>query len=204
MLLRETRGTWARAEENGLSRWIAAIALLGLVACPSADAADLPSLPSLAQDPQLPPPSVWKGFYVGTGVSASVSKGAKGAFGGDVFAGYDHTFENGVVLGVKFDTGYNPWLSSYGKYRGFDFAETDVKVGYEMGKFTPYVMTGVAIAKGTNFGSPLPDANASLNGLLGGPGGISAVGVAGVGVDYAVTNNLHVGVAAFINGANGH
>ena len=180
-------------------RWICLSALCGLAALSSAAAADLPSLPSLAVDPQLAPPSMWKGFYVGTGISASVAKGAKGAFGGDVFAGYDRTFDNGVVLGVRFDTGYNPWLSTGGKYRGFDFAETDVKLGYEMGKFTPYVMTGVALAKGTNFGSALPDANASLNGLFGGPGGVQAVGVAGVGLDYAVTNSLHVGVAAFVN-----
>lgn len=183
-------------------RPICLIALLGFTALTPAAAADLPSLPSLAADPQLAPPSAWKGFYVGSGLSASFAKGSKGAFGGDLFAGYDHTFDNGVVLGVKFDTGYNPWLSGPGKYRGFDFAETDVKLGYEMGKLTPYVMTGVALARGTAFGAALPDAAASLNGVLGGPGGLQAVGVAGVGVDYAITNNVHVGVAAYMNGTS--
>jgi len=173
-------------------------ALLAIAAAPAAGA-DLPTLPSLAIDPQLPPPDYWKGLYVGTGISVSVAKGAKGQAGGDVFAGYDRHFDNGLMLGVQFDTGYNPWVVPNGRYRGFDFAQTTVSLGYEMGRFTPYVMAGVALAKGTNFASGLPDANATMNGLFAGPGAVQAVGVGGVGFDYAVTNNLHFGMAAYLN-----
>ncbi len=66
--------------------------------------ADLPALPSLAIDPQLPAPD-WKGFYVGGGVSLGVAKGAKGQVGEDVFVGYDRPLDNGLILGVRFDTG---------------------------------------------------------------------------------------------------
>ena len=118
-------------------------------------AADLPALPSLAADPETQAPN-WKGFYVGTEVAAAVFKGGKGAFGGDVFAGYDHRFDNNVVLGVRFSTGYSPWVFPGGATRGFDFAETSVKVGYEMGRLTPYVVTGVALARPTNFGGGPP------------------------------------------------
>jgi opacity protein-like surface antigen len=177
--------------------------LAAMIACASpAFAADLPALPSLATDPQLPPPS-WKGLYVGSGVSFAVAKGAKGSVGGDVFAGYDHRFENGLVLGVQFDTGYNPWVVPNSRARCFDFAESSIKVGYEMGRLTPFVSAGVALAKGAPFTGGLPDANASINGLFSGPGGYQAVGVMGAGVDYALTNNLHVGVAAYINNGGG-
>jgi len=174
------------------------LAFAALAAPASALAADLPSqtaLPSLAADPETQAPN-WKGFYVGTGISVAAFKGEKGAVGGEVFAGYDHTFDDHVVLGVRFSSGYNPWIFPSGRYHGFDFAETSVKLGYEMGRLTPYVVTGVGLARAANVGGGLADLNNSLNGAFSGPGAAQAVGTAGVGFDYAVTNNLHVGVEA--------
>jgi opacity protein-like surface antigen len=178
----------------------ALVALFAAIAAPAL-AADLPALPSTADSQPTEPD--WKGFYVGSGVSLSSIRGAKGQVGGDIFAGYDHVYSNGVVLGLQFDTGYDPWVLSK-NMKGFDFATTSVKLGYEMGRFTPYVTTGVGLAKATNFGAGLPNANNSVNGLFSGPGAVQAVGQVGVGLDYAVTNNLHVGVEAFVvNGGGG-
>jgi outer membrane immunogenic protein len=180
------------------TRFAFALAALGLAG--PALAAELPtqsSLPSLAADPGTQAPD-WKGFYVGTGVSVVSFKGEKGAVGGDVFAGYDRTFDNNLVLGVRFSTGYNPWLFPGGLYHGFDFAATSVKLGYEMGRLTPYVVTGVALARPTNFGGGLADPNNSINGLFAGPGALQAAGTAGVGFDYAITNNVHVGLEATV------
>jgi opacity protein-like surface antigen len=177
-----------------------ALAFAALALAPPASAADLPtqqSLPSLAADPETQAPN-WKGFYVGTELAVASFKGAKGAAGGDVFAGYDHTFDNNLVLGVRFSTGYDPWVFPSGPYRGFDFAETSVKLGYEMGRLTPYVVTGAALAWPTNFGGGLADPGATVNGLFAGPGALQAVGTVGAGVDYAVTNNLHVGLEAVV------
>ncbi len=170
-----------------------------LVAAASpAMAADLPTLPSLAADPETQAPN-WKGLYVGTDLSIASFKGVKGAaVGGDIYAGYDHTFDNNLVLGVRFSTGYSPWIFPGGGRQGFDYAETSVKVGYEMGRLTPYVVTGVGLARPTNFGGGIADLNDSINGVFGGPGALQAVGTAGVGFDYAVTNNLHVGVEATV------
>jgi opacity protein-like surface antigen len=160
-------------------------------------AADLPTLPSLAADPQTQAPN-WSGFYVGAGVEAAFAKGAKGAFGGDVEMGYDHVFSNNVVLGARFTTGFSPWVVPGSRFQGFDFAETSVKMGYEMGRLTPYVVTGVALARPTFTTGGGPNMNDSLNGVFGGPGDLQAAGTAGVGFDYAVTNNLHVGMEATI------
>ncbi len=180
---------------------LAAVFVAALAAAP-AIAADLPNLPSLAADPETQAPD-WKGFYVGAGVAVASFKGVKGAaVGGDVFAGYDRAFDNNVVLGVRFSTGYAPWIFPGGATHGFDFAETSVKLGYEMGSLTPYVVTGAGFARPTNFGGGLADPNNSINGLFAGPGALQAVGTVGAGFDYAVTNNLHVGLEAAV-GAGG-
>jgi opacity protein-like surface antigen len=177
------------------------VAVLAGFAAP-AMAADLPNLPSLAADPQTQEPN-WKGFYVGGGIEAAFSKGSKGAVGGDVYAGYDHAFDNNVVLGVRFSTGYSPGFGLGRSFQGFDFAETSVKVGYEMGRLTPYVMTGVALARPTYGGNGFGNMGDSLNGVFGGPGALQAAGTAGVGFDYAVTNNLHVGLEATVTNGGG-
>jgi len=179
-----------------LMRLLLAVLLIGAAA--PAMAADLPTLPSLAADPETQAPN-WKGFYVGAGVSVTSFKGSKAAAGGDVYGGYDHVFDNNVVLGVRFSTGYSPWLFPNGRLQGFDFAQTEVKVGYEMGALTPYVVTGVALARPIYGGGGLADMSQSINGLFSGPGALQAVGTAGVGFDYAVTNNLHVGMEARVS-----
>ena len=78
----------------------ALVALFAAIAAPAL-AADLPTLPSTGADRQPTEPD-WKGFYIGSGVSLSSIRGAKGQVGGDIFAGYDHVYSNGVVLGLQF------------------------------------------------------------------------------------------------------
>jgi opacity protein-like surface antigen len=177
------------------------LAALGLARLASAAIADESlTIPPLTIDPH-PEPSIWNGLYVGTGVTFAAAKGQKGQFGGDVFAGYDKTFENHLVLGVRFDSGYEPLLTSSGRFRGFDYAMTNVKLGYDFGRVTPYVYVGGGLAHATVFNFGLPDANAALNGLFYGPGGARAVTALGAGVDYHVTNNVTIGVSAgVVNG----
>ena len=188
---------------NAMNRqaFFLALAVAGLAAT-SAAAADLPnpSLPSFAADPMTQAPN-WSGFYVGAGVSAVAFKGAKAQFGGEAFAGYDHRFDNNVILGVRATAGYSPWAFPTGPYRGYSFGETDVKLGYAMGRLTPYVVAGAVLAR-PSYGADFGDLNQSINGLFSGPGAVQAVGTAGVGFDYAVTNNVTVGVEARVsNGA---
>ena len=131
-----------------MPRVVLIIAASIAVAVP-ARAADLPAVPANAAGPSsasdvpaigIDPSTAdfWRGFYVGSGVTASFAKGAKGAWGGDAYAGYGHAFSNGMTIGVEFDSGYAPWASPSGRFKGFDYAESEVKLGYEMGKFTPF------------------------------------------------------------------
>jgi opacity protein-like surface antigen len=177
---------------------LAIYAIAGLSSPAFAD--DSLTIPAAPIDPH-PEPSIWNGLYVGSGVTAAAAKGQKGQFGGDVFAGYDKTFSNNLVLGLKFDTGYAPFLTSSGRFHGFDYAMGEAKIGYDFGRVTPYLYAGGGLAHATAFNSALPDANQTLNGLFYGPGGTRAVTTLGAGVDYRITNNVTIGVSAgVVNG----
>jgi outer membrane immunogenic protein len=181
-----------------MKRFAAALLLL-----PTSALAD-PALtiPPQPMDP-APSPSMWNGFYVGTGVTAAAIRGQKAGFGGDVFAGYDHEFRNNVVLGLKADTGFAPVPTFSSRFQGFDYAMGEVRLGYDFGRVTPYVYAGGGIARATAFASELPDANATLNGAFGqGPGfGVTTLGA---GFDYHLNDKITVGVSAGVFRAPGY
>jgi opacity protein-like surface antigen len=177
------------------SKWILAAALCGLV---STGAEAAPSaLPSLALEPPPSPASasIWSGLYVGSEVFAVSGNGSKGHFGGDGQIGYYHELPNRLVIGVDAIGGFSPGLFAYGPVKGFDFGATDVRVGYDMGRWMPYVETGIMLAKPT-FGAEATyvDASQATNDLFSGPGHLRAAPRVGAGVDYAVTPNLHLNV----------
>jgi opacity protein-like surface antigen len=163
-----------------------------------------PSFPSLALDPQAPPPSIWKGLYVGSDVMVAGVKGSKPMAGGGAYIGYDHHFDNNLVLGVQASTGYAPLVFQPGPFKGFDYAQASVRVGYEMGRLTPFVTTGIALAKptgapGAGYLSPTDSANDVFNGTS----NLAASGVVGAGFNYALTSNTSVGLAAVVGTGRG-
>lgn len=178
------------------NRILIAVSLL-LLGLPQPAARAQAPLPSFALDPPPSPtsPSIWSGLYVGSGIFAVSGNGSKGHIGGDGQIGYYHEFNNRVVIGVDAIGGCSPGLWSAGPVKGFNFGGTDVRVGYEMGHWMPYVETGVVFAKPT-FGaqSTFVSASQATDDLLNGPGHIRAVPRVGAGIDYAVTPNLHVDV----------
>ena len=175
----------------------------------SASAADLPNMPqaypALAPSAADVTPNYWSGLYVGTDVSAWGGKGVKGGIGGDAYLGYDHAFDNGVIVGVRASTGYAPFLwstpSGFTKFTGTDYAGGEAIVGYRMGQVAPYVITGVSLARPTSFGWGF-NAGDSLNAVFSGPGAVQAVGEVGMGVTYQVTPNFSMGIEARMYKAN--
>ena len=160
-------------------------------AVPAPNAA--PSLPSLALNPEAPSP--WAGFYFGSEVEAAVAKGFKPGFGGAAFAGYNRELPNNLVIGVQGTAGYAPYLFVSGPNRGFNFAEASARVGYDMGRFMPYITAGVVFAKSNAFGVPAYTGAAdSMNALFAPGGDLRAAGMVGAGFDYAVTDKLSVGL----------
>lgn len=166
--------------------------------------AQTPSLPMLALDPQTPPPSIWKGLYVGSDVFFGAGKGAKGQVGGGAFIGYDHRFDNNLVLGVRATTGFAPFSLAHSPFKGYEYGEVSAKVGYEMGRFTPYLTTGIALAKPNGDpGAGYLGAADSVNYLFSNSSNLRASGIFGAGVDYALTNNTTIGVGAVVGTGRG-
>ena len=179
----------------------AALLLHPALAC----AADLPNPPSnypaLTSSPAEPEWNPWSGLYVGTGVSAWGGKGVKGGFGGDAYLGYDHVFDNGVVVGVRASSGYAPFLwatpNGFSQFTGTAYAGGSAVVGYQMGQLTPYMIAGVDLARPTRFGSFSSLDN--VNAVFSGPGAVQAVGTVGVGAIYHFNNNFSMGVEAIVH-----
>ena len=103
--------------------------------------------------------------------------------------------DNNVVVGVQASSGYLPGLTKFGP-SGYNFASTDVKLGYQMGALTPYVIAGYGVAKANGIGGGgFTNSGDALNNLFASHGPEATLAHVGAGFDYAVNNNLTIGVA---------
>jgi hypothetical protein len=173
-----------------VSLWLCALA-------PLAQAQEA-ALPFFAQGPAAPPEAAnpWAGLAVGSEVFALAGRGVRGGHvGGDGFVQYNHAFADNWFVSVQGSAGYSPSLWSRGPAGGFDFAMTNVKVGYDMGRLKTYMSAGVGLAKASDgFAGAVPNAADSFNNLFVGAGP-KAITDIGAGFDYAVTDRLTVSVS---------
>jgi opacity protein-like surface antigen len=184
-------------------RLVAAVALCGFATAAQADDTPPPAkLPTFAMNPEAPwtaagtpSTSPWAGFYVGSEVFAGSGKGLKGVVGGSAYAGYNREFDNNLVIGIEGSTGFAGASFKHGPFLGYDYAATNVKLGYDMGRLMPFVTAGFAFAKPTT-SSGYGGATDSINSLFSSnSGNIRGAGMVGAGFEYAITNNLSVGLA---------
>ena len=97
---------------------VSLVALSGIAFAARAQELATEGVPTLARDPQslsphtFDPPSTspWSGFYVGSEISALSRKGAKGLVGGAALLGFNHEFDDKVVLGIETSGGFMPNL----------------------------------------------------------------------------------------------
>ncbi len=145
----------------------------------------------------------WTGLTMGTeayGVSG-MGHGTHGGFGGGGFLGYNKEFDNNIVVGVQGGVGYLPGLSNYGP-RGYNYGMANVNVGYDMGRFMPYVTFGVGTANATNGLNRAPAGLDSLNNLFSRNSQSTTLTTVGAGFNYAITDHLMVGVS--VNAVQAH
>jgi opacity protein-like surface antigen len=184
---------------------LAFVALCALGLAAKADDLPAPKLPSFAANPQPlsaspQTASPWSGLYVGSEAFAVSRKGAKGLVGGSAFVGYHREFDNNVVVGVEASTGlarsfrHSPFVS-------YDYAATNLKLGYDMGRLMPFVTAGFVFAKPLTGRGGYVSATDSINDLFNSPSSIRTFGTIGAGFDYAVTDKLSVGLA--VSAGNG-
>jgi opacity protein-like surface antigen len=161
--------------------------------------------PFFAAPPAEPgEPSPWSGFYVGSETFVVSGKGAKGGLGGGAVIGYDRAFADNVVLGFTARAGYAPAFFPLRPFSGFDYLSANMRLSYEMGRWTPFVTAGVALAKPDTVGRGYVSAGDSFNGLFDQSAGVRGAGAVGAGVDYAVTDRLNVGVEVSAGGGRGY
>jgi outer membrane immunogenic protein len=187
-----------------------------------ADDVTVPKLPSFAQyppspspgfipDPQalaIPPaaspsPSPWTGLHIGSEIFAFSGRHVKGGVGGGLDIGYDRELPNNFVIGIDAKTGYAPFPFRDGPYRGFDYAATSVKLGYDMGRFMPFVTVGAVLAApqkaaGGGYVGATEAASDLFNSTR-----LQGAATVGAGFDYAVTDRLHMGLAVSVGAGKG-
>ena len=159
--------------------------------------ANAPNAPLTAQGSSSSRPdgtSPWEGLSMGTEVFAGsgLGRGGHGGFGGDLHLGYLKEFDNNLVVGVGVSSGYTPSFSNYGP-RGYNFGMADVKVGYDMGKFMPYVTVGVGKASAALNGQGGFQGLDSANNLFGPHGASTTLTRVGAGFEYEVNEHLRIG-----------
>lgn len=183
------------------------LAATGMVAaCSVAQASELsqPALPTFAATVPPSDPSPWTGLYVGTELFAVTgSKGVRGGFGGGAYAGYQHEFDNNWVVGVQGGVGYSPSVFNWA-YRGFNYANVEARVGYDMGRLMPFVTVGGVLARPN--GRTLAGyggADGALNDLFNSNGDLRGFATVGAGFAYQLTPNTTVELAVQTYRGNG-
>ncbi len=177
---------------------ISALAITASKAGPFDVAPSLPEGTGFALPPTAAPqkPDPWKGLTLGTDVFAisGLGKGTRSGFGAEGFIGYDHAFDNHVLLGLRGSAGYLPGIVQGGP-AGYNFGMLDAKLGYNMGRLTPWVALGGGIAKASPLAATTPNVGTSLNSLFADSQKGATFTRASAGFDYALTNNLTVGMS---------
>jgi hypothetical protein len=182
------------------------VLLTGAVLPGVATATDLaqPTLPTFALAPPPPEPSPWTGLYVGTEVfGISGGKGVRGGFGGGAYAGYDHEFDNNWVVGVQGGIGYSPSVFNWST-RGFNYADVEARVGYDMGRLMPFLTVGGVVARpnGRTLGG-VGDTTGAVNDLFGSTRDLQGFATVGAGFAYKLTPNTTVELAVQTYRGNG-
>jgi outer membrane immunogenic protein len=181
------------------------VALCGISVPAFADETVTPKLPTFAlEQPSVPSTtSPWTGFHMGTELFGFSGKGVKGGVGGGLFAGYSRELPNNFVIGIDVATGYAPFAFRYGPYKGFDYAATTAKVGYDMGRFMPFMTTSFVVARPNTASGGYLGATESANDLFNSSSRLQGAATVGAGFDYAVTDKLHVGLAVSVGASRG-
>ena len=106
--------------------------------------------------------------------------------------GYDHRIGGKYLFGMEQKTGFEAGGDLLGIASGFNFSRTNMKFGYDMGSFKPYVSASFADTRGPAFGVNVfaapPDAATPF-------AFTSSATTVGAGFDYAITDKLSFGMS---------
>lgn len=145
----------------------------------------------------------WKGRYFGPSTFYSSTFGM--VPGGVIpfatntsVSSFGKTFDDKSFVATRSASGFLPLLASPGLTRGYHFSSAQVKAGYNLGRFRPYVAASFSSLRRRNIGGGA----VSLPGTFYNPAfsGADTKSIAnvGAGVDFAITNNFSVGIGVSV------
>ena len=123
-------------------------------------------------------------------------QGIGNAPGAVSYAGYYRAFKNKSFADIRVRSGFAPSVSLGNSAGGYDFTSVNLKAGYNLGRFQPFVMArfGAANSNGFRGAGFIPNDNAARY-FFSGPQTSASFVQVGAGFNYAVTNNITLGVA---------
>lgn len=174
------------------------------LAAPASTDLNTPALPTFALESRPADPSPWAGLYVGTEVFGFTGgKGVRGGFGGGGYAGYRHELDSGIVVGVQGNVGYVPGFFRRSAVTGFEYGSTEVTVGYDMGRFMPFVTAGVGLAQPNYRSFGYGGAANVATDLFNSNRDLRAFETAGAGFAYRINDKMTVELAVQAFRSNG-
>lgn len=176
----------------------------------TAQAFETRTLPLLAQDRPAfagSEPSLtgdfWKGRYFGHTDFSLAPSGIGSIVTNRSFSSFGKTFDDKSFVAMRSSSGFLPTLAGPGLARGYQFSSTQLKAGYNLGRFRPYVTANFSSLRADRIGGGA----VSLPGTFYNPAntGVNTQSFAtiGAGVDFAITNNLSVGVGVSVGATSG-
>lgn len=182
----------------------AGLILTGLAPAAVAQTLSTASLPSFARNPAAFSSSqnIWKDLGEGAEFYSFTNSGAV-AWGGAVnHTGYRQKLSNNFFVDFRSSSGHEPTMFQRNNFSGFEFATSQFRLGYDMGRFKPYlgVSAGVANAVGAQ-GFVIPGSTVSvLPQQLYPTQSFTSVSA---GFNYAISNKISVGVGVSVGQGNG-
>jgi outer membrane immunogenic protein len=108
------------------------------------------------------------------------------------------------VIGVQGSVGYTPSFFKHSLYRGYNYADAQMKIGYDMGRLMPFLTIGGGVARpnGRMLDGYSGTTN-SMNDLFNSTANLRGFGMAGAGFAYKLTPNTTVELAVQAYRGNG-
>ncbi len=178
--------------------------------CASAFESRTVNLPVFAQHPfSIHEDEALKGkFYSGVEpFGLSMHGGFGRAFGAPprqtAYSGYYRAFRNKSFTDIRVRSGYAPALLSGGTARGYDFTTVDLKAGYNLGRFQPFLIARVGAANSRAFrGVGFAPGDNGYQALFGGPRASASFVQVGAGFNFAVSPNVSLGFSVSAGAVN--
>lgn len=161
------------------------------------------SLPTFALNPAAFSSSqaIWQRLGDGVEFYSFSTAGSPSWAGAGAFAGYRQQLGGNFALELRTSSGFEPSFFHRNSFSGVEYASTQFRLSYDMGRLRPYV--GVSASLANPIGAPgfvIP--GSTVNPLPSALFPTQSFTSVSAGFNYSVTNNVSVGVGVSVGTGN--